>query len=64
MRFSIELPFSNVGNPKWPARLTGRTNAPGGRRKQIRLQYAGICESYGYRLIEIVRAGKRKARSS
>jgi hypothetical protein len=50
-----------VGNPKWPARLTGRTNAPGGRRKQIRLQYAGICESYGYRLIEIVRARKTQS---
>jgi hypothetical protein len=36
----------------------GRTNDPCGRRKQIQLQYAGICESYGYRLIEIVRARK------
>jgi hypothetical protein len=27
--------------------LTGRTNAPGGGRKQIQLQYAGIVESYG-----------------
>jgi hypothetical protein len=23
MRFGIELPLLNVGNPKWPARLTG-----------------------------------------
>jgi hypothetical protein len=23
MRFGIELPFLDVGNPKWPARLTG-----------------------------------------
>jgi hypothetical protein len=47
MRFDIELPFSNVGNPKWRARLTGQTNDPGDRRKQIQLQYAGIGESYG-----------------
>jgi len=48
MRFSIELPFSNIGNPKWPARLTGRTNAPGRLRKQIQLQYAGIGGGYGW----------------
>jgi len=36
----------------------GRINDPCGHRKQIQLQYAGICESYGYRLIEIVRLGK------
>jgi hypothetical protein len=24
MRFGIELPLLNVGNPKWPARWTGR----------------------------------------
>jgi hypothetical protein len=23
MRFGIELPLLNLGNPKWPARLTG-----------------------------------------
>jgi hypothetical protein len=36
------------GHPKWPARLTGRTNALDGRRKQIQLQYAGIGGSYGW----------------
>ena len=35
------------GHPKWPARLTGQTNAPGRLRKQIQLQYAGIGGSYG-----------------
>jgi hypothetical protein len=35
-----------VGNPQWPARLMERTNDPGGCRKQIQLQYAGIGGSY------------------
>jgi hypothetical protein len=47
MRFDIELPLLDVGNPQWPARLTGRINDPDARRKQIPLQYAGIGGSYG-----------------
>jgi hypothetical protein len=63
MRFGIELPLLNVGNPKWPARLTGRSNDPGGRRKQIPLQYAGIGESYGCALIPTGRTKKLPWRS-
>ena len=55
------------GQSEMACPFDGRINDPCGHRKQIQLQYAGICESYGYgygyRLIEIVRAGKRKARS-
>jgi hypothetical protein len=40
--FLFGLDLIEEGNPKWPARLTRRTNDPAGRRKQIRLQYAGI----------------------
>jgi hypothetical protein len=40
-----------------------RINDPCAHGKQIQLQYAGICESYGYHSIEIARAEKRKSRS-
>jgi hypothetical protein len=40
--FLFGLDLIEEGNPKWLARLTRRTNDPAGRRKQIRLQYAGI----------------------
>jgi hypothetical protein len=45
--FLFGLNLGEEGNSKWPARLTRRNNDPGGRRKQIRLQYAGIGGSYG-----------------
>jgi hypothetical protein len=45
--FLCGLDLIEEGNPKWPARLTRRTNDPAGRRKQIQLQYAGIGGSYG-----------------
>jgi hypothetical protein len=45
--FLFGLDSIEEGNPKWPARLARRTNDPGGRRKQIQLQYAGIGGSYG-----------------
>jgi hypothetical protein len=40
--FLFGLDLIEEGNPKWPARLTRRTNDPADRRKQIQLQYAGI----------------------
>jgi hypothetical protein len=45
--FLFGLNLSEEGNSKWPARLTRRSNDPGGRRKQIQLQYAGIGGGYG-----------------
>jgi hypothetical protein len=45
--FLFGLDLIEEGNPKWPARLTWRTNDPAGHRKQIQLQYAGIGGSYG-----------------
>jgi hypothetical protein len=43
MIFLFERGRSEIACP-----LDGRTNDPGGRRKQIQLQYAGIGGSYGW----------------
>src|ERR1700722_13083850 len=44
----LDMPCSLIaGQSEMACPLTGRTNDPGYRRKQIQLQYAGIGESYG-----------------